>query len=48
MILLPVAAELTALMGYGALPVAEQAGLAAAKVWDKRHPGPDSDTSEEE
>ncbi|GAA5014832.1 hypothetical protein GCM10023335_38920 [Streptomyces siamensis] len=48
LILLPVTAEVMALMGSGALPVAQQAGLAAAKVWDKHHPSTDSDSSDEE
>ncbi|MFH8464134.1 hypothetical protein, partial [Streptomyces sp. NPDC017991] len=48
LIILPTTAEVMALMGSGALPVAQQAGLAAAKVWDKYHPRPESDTPEEE
>ncbi|MGW7198398.1 hypothetical protein, partial [Streptomyces chryseus] len=48
LVLLPVAAEIAALMGSGAIPAAQQAGLAAAKVWDKMHGQPDSAASTEE
>ncbi|MFF3983632.1 hypothetical protein ACFY0B_03320, partial [Streptomyces sp. NPDC001797] len=48
LILLPATAEVMALMGSGALQVAQQAGIAAAKVWDKYHAQPASDTSEED
>ncbi|GHD60011.1 hypothetical protein GCM10010317_051590 [Streptomyces mirabilis] len=47
LILLPNVAEVTALAGTGALALAQQAGLAATSIWDKQHPSPDSDTSEE-
>ncbi|MFE4969975.1 hypothetical protein [Streptomyces sp. NPDC056660] len=48
LILLPATAEVMALMGSGALQVAQWAGLAAAKAWDKYHPRPVSATSEED
>ncbi|MFE1762887.1 hypothetical protein ACFW81_01485 [Streptomyces angustmyceticus] len=46
LILLPAAAEITALMGTGALAAAKQAGDGAAKIWDKLHPGQGTDSGQ--
>ncbi|MER7711350.1 hypothetical protein ABTX83_12435 [Streptomyces werraensis] len=48
LVLLPVAAEVAALMGTGAVPAAQQAGLAAANIWDKLHPNSDADEADSE
>ncbi|MFF3288787.1 hypothetical protein [Streptomyces sp. NPDC003023] len=48
LVLLPVAAEVAALMGSSALPAAQQAGLAAARVWDRLHGQSDPAASSDE